>query len=274
MLCLHATASGEPIACAYKPKSQRGSPPPATSSPGSWPFGEAEPTGLPLSLDTCTNRAIDNMVIAKVAVMCETIVTFPKEAWHCGLLAETADGEYTRRYDLGPRNFQVSINPADILKIGIHCTEKDPDRNQLHGEPQPDWLLGDAWKSKRVPQFAWEDTPLVAAKRKLKFKDLEYIIKTYRFGPTLYDLSGGNCQHFSFLLYELMTKEDCHSIQTPNHDTWGELVRFLGQGAMDSLKGTLKAISDGFQGAAGYTPPAAKFCSAEEPWASIAQGDY
>lgn len=191
-------------------------------------------TGMTLTKDLCPDKSIDDLIIGTVSVYCESLhkLSTVPDAYHCGFQAAAEDQpSIVRRYDLGPRPFQLDLlNPLAILAISIHCTEG----GDLHG------------KKAGIEQILWPDATEATAIRRSTFGQLEKFIETRNIVSNHYDLIGGNCQHFSFLLYELMVKKPCFSIERPNDDSVAEITSFLGP-AGDAIVSALQSFSSQFQ---------------------------
>jgi hypothetical protein len=187
--------------------------------------------GMQLTMNKCPDRRIDNMVIGWVAVKCELLATSPENAYHCGLEAVAKDNRaVVRRYDLGPRPFQLSADPRDILAIAIECTEGA----QLHGIPE-----GKAQVELTAPM---RESP-----RGWTFAMIQEFIRTTQIVGRWYDLAGGNCQHFSTLLYEVMVKIPCHTIAVPNQDSIVNIMAQIGGSAGQAAGAYLQKFSAQFQ---------------------------
>jgi len=190
---------------------------------------------LPVTMDKCTGN-IGSMRIGSVSVECESLheLSDVPKAYHCGLMAE-AEGNPSikRRYDLGPRPFQLSINPLDVAAVAIECTEAP----KLHGS--------DTGKA----QETWKTAPRRAATRGSTFAQLEDFIRRTQIVAKHYDIVGGNCQHFAFLLYEMMAKLPCYSITVPNYDAFQEIIasHVSNRPVADTIVNALKSFSAQFQ---------------------------
>lgn len=191
-------------------------------------------SGMILTMDKCKSN-IGSMKVGLISVECESLhdVTGLPAAYHCGFMAEAkADRRVQRRYDLGPRPFQLSIDPRDIAAVAIECTEAP----RLHGSDT----------GKR--QIPWPTALPRAVARDTTFAQLENFIESTQIVGMYYDLAGGNCQHFSFRMYEIMARLPCKSIKVPNFDTIRDIVSSVGgQAIARPIIAALKQFSDQFQ---------------------------
>jgi hypothetical protein len=191
------------------------------------------PDTMPLTMTKCTSD-IGSMKIGIVSVECEELATASqKTAYHCGLKVQAeANPQIARRYDLGPRPFQLTWNPLDIAAVAIECTEAP----HLHGSDNG------------TAQIPWSTAPPATAVRQSTFNEFEQFIRTRRVVGTHYDVVGGNCQHFSFRMYEILMKKPCYSIKVPNSDSIAEVLRMASNKEFAAaFADALKKNSEAFQ---------------------------